>query len=870
MINKKFYIICALILNLISFNAYSIEQFNFDVTEIQITENGNKFIGLNRGKIKTDDGIIIDANQFEYDKTLNILNANGDVRITDNVNDYIIKTQNITYIKDKDLILTKDKSNATSLNDNITISASDFTYDRQKKIIVADKNVQINNKFENYEIFSEKITYLISKEIIYTKGKTTAKIHSKYDFLSEDVTFLKNSMILTSENKTTITDKSNLYNLSKFVYSINNEELKGEEIIISSNYKLPTSDTFYFSSAVINLKNRIFLSKDIELKVHKGIFGNENNDPRIKGISATGDDDKTIINKGIFTSCKKDDNCPPWSISAKKIIHDKNKKEIFYENAVLNIYDLPVLYFPKFFHPDPSVKRRSGLLMPQFNNSNALGSSYAIPYFHVLAENKDFTITPYIFENSFQMFQNEYRVQNKNSNLITNFGYVNNYKSSIENNKNSIFNIFASYDLDLKLQDFISSDLFLNIEKVTNDTFLKVFETNIQNNSLKPDDNNNLKSEIKLSLKHENFNFEGGAKSFENLNKISSDRYEYILPYYFFDKNLNDDFFGGNLSLVSSGENILNNTNQLKSTITNDLNFSSSKYINDFGFSNNLEVDIKNLNSLGKNHSNYKSSPQIEFMSLISFNSSLPLQKKDSIYNNYLTPKISLKINPSDMKNYASEDKKINTYNIFNNNRLGINDSLEAGRSITIGLDFRKEKVKDINKYFELKLATVLRDKEDNFIPKKSTLNRKHSNLFGSVSTNFSKFGNVNYNFALDNDFSSFEYNDFNAELILANLITKFNFVEENGEMGNSNYLETGITYNIDDNNFLNFNTRRNRKLNLTEYYDLVYEYKNDCLVAGIKYKKTYYEDRDLKPAENLFFTLSIIPITSYEQKIDR
>ena len=138
-----------------------------------------------------------------------------------------------------------------------------------KKIIVADKNVLINNKFENYKIFSEKITYLISKEIIYTKGKTSAKIHSKYDFLSKDVTFLKNSMTLTSENKTTITDKLNLYNLSKFVYSINDEELKGEEIIISSNYKLPTSDTFYFSSAVINLKNRIFLSKDIELKVIK-------------------------------------------------------------------------------------------------------------------------------------------------------------------------------------------------------------------------------------------------------------------------------------------------------------------------------------------------------------------------------------------------------------------------------------------------------------------------------------------------------------------------------------------------------------------------------------------------------------------------
>ena len=74
----------------------------------------------------------------------------------------------------------------------------------------------------------------------------------------------------------------------------------------------------------------------------------------------------------------------------------------------------------------------------------------------------------------------------------------------------------------------------------------------------------------------------------------------------------------------------------------------------------------------------------------------------------------------------------------------------------------------------------------------------------------------------------------------------------------------------IDNQNFISFKTRRNRKLNLTEYYDLVYEYQNDCLIAGIKYNKSYYEDRDLKPSENLFFTINLVPLTTYEQKIDR
>ena len=59
------------------------------------------------------------------------------------------------------------------------------------------------------------------------------------------------------------------------------------------------------------------------------------------------------------------------------------------------------------------------------------------------------------------------------------------------------------------------------------------------------------------------------------------------------------------------------------------------------------------------------------------------------------------------------------------------------------------------------------------------------------------------------------------------------------------------------------FSTRRNRNLNLTEYYDLIYEYKNDCLVAGIKYKKNYYNDADIKPVEELFFSITIIPLTT-------
>ena len=84
------------------------------------------------------------------------------------------------------------------------------------------------------------------------------------------------------------------------------------------------------------------------------------------------------------------------------------------------------------------------------------------------------------------------------------------------------------------------------------------------------------------------------------------------------------------------------------------------------------------------------------------------------------------------------------------------------------------------------------------------------------MTNKFSDNFELNYNFAIDNDLSTFEYNNINAVFSINNLVTKFNFIEENGSMGNSNVFENTISYNLDENNFV-FNTRRNRKLNLTE-----------------------------------------------------
>ena len=136
-----------------------------------------------------------------------------------------------------------------------------------------------------------------------------------------------------------------------------------------------------------------------------------------------------------------EDKCPPWSITANKIEHNKNKRQLSYENALLKVYDFPVFYFPKFFHPDPTVERQTGFLKPELNNSNTLGNSITMPYFNVISDNKDYTFTPTWFDDGILMAQTEYRQANKNSNFIADIGFVNNYNSPTTK-KQKIYLIF--------------------------------------------------------------------------------------------------------------------------------------------------------------------------------------------------------------------------------------------------------------------------------------------------------------------------------------------------------------------------------------------------------------------------------------------
>ena len=873
----------------IAFNVNANQQFNFDITEVEVLEDGNKFKGTKGGTVTTDDGIIINGDTFYYDKLLNKLDISGNVKIEDTIKDFIIYSDDATYLRNQEKIFTFGNSKA--LNDGLIIDGDNFEYNKLLNIINAYGNVEINDTLKDIRIFSENITYLKNKEKIFTQGITDAIIESKYFIVSSDILFLKNEMELSSDNKSTIYDiDSTKYNLNKFIYFVEKKFLKGQDVRVRTNYLKEKSDEFFFKDGFFDFDKKSFVASETEILFHKTIFDKERekfieleneklnelfknyyeeNDPRIIGVASDGDESKTIIHKGIFTSCKKTDSCPPWSLKSKKITHDKIKKQLIYDHSILNIYDIPVFYFPKFFHPDPTVKRQTGFLKPSLNKSKILGSSLQMPYFKVLGDNSDYTIVPVIFDANVDMLQNEYRREDKNSSFIVDFSIVNGYQSStIENSKvNSLTHLFSKFDADLDLDNFINSELNIFLERVSNDNYLSIFQQNLSGRKLKPVSTGSLASGLKLSLDHEDYNLTSGFTAYETLSGLNSDRFQYVLPYYNFSKILYPEI-DGTISFNSSGSNNLLNTNNLKTSVVNDINYISVDFISNLGFLSNFGMYFKNLNSVGKNDALYKPSPQVEGMSIFNIESSIPLTKQSKKYLNHIIPKVSLRASPNAMKNYSNGGQIVTADSMFSINRLGLSDTFEAGRSLTFGLDYKKEDMSNSDKYSEFKIGTVLRAEEEDYIPKSSSINGRTSNIFGSITNEHYEFIKFDYDFALDNDLSTFEHNSIKTEFSVKNFVTEFTFNEINRKMGSQNSLENTTSIKFDNNNYLTFNTRRNREINLTEYYDLVYEYKNDCLTAGIKYKKTYYTDRDLTPTEDLMFTITLFPLTTMEQNV--
>jgi LPS-assembly protein len=106
----------------------------------------------------------------------------------------------------------------------------------------------------------------------------------------------------------------------------------------------------------------------------------------------------TQMYQGIASSCEVcfDNPVPLWEIRARRVIHDQEERQLYFDGASFRVMGVPLAYIPRMRLPDPTLARATGLLTPSLRVNDETGTHLRMPYFITLGDHADVTLVPWI------------------------------------------------------------------------------------------------------------------------------------------------------------------------------------------------------------------------------------------------------------------------------------------------------------------------------------------------------------------------------------------------------------------------------------------------------------------------------------------
>ncbi len=119
----------------------------------------------------------------------------------------------------------------------------------------------------------------------------------------------------------------------------------------------------------------------------------------------------TEMNAIVASSCEvcAQRPTPLWEIRARRVVHDDQEQQVYFENAQFRLFGLPVAYLPRLRVPDPRLERATGFLSPRLSFDTGHGIGLRSPYFIVLSQDRDLTLTPFVANRGTRALELRYR-----------------------------------------------------------------------------------------------------------------------------------------------------------------------------------------------------------------------------------------------------------------------------------------------------------------------------------------------------------------------------------------------------------------------------------------------------------------------------
>jgi len=409
----------------------------------------------------------------------------------------------------------------------------------------------------------------------------------------------------------------------------------------------------------------------------------------------------------------------------------------------------------------------------------------------------------------------------------------------------------------------------MNIQKVSQKNYLKVHQINT--NNIKQDISA-LQNDIVLRSYEDSKQLTLEGYVYENLNEENhSKKYQYTLPTITFNnflRKFNQAIsFNNSVSAKNLGENI-NQAHQI-----NQINTTSElKKINTVqGLGTIFKTSINNFNTYNENVEGAKENMNNDIYVTLAIENSYPLIKYNDKTEQSISPILFSKYTTGSMEDATSQNKTLDYQDVFSMDRTSNLTTIETGASVGYGFEYNINK-KDLNNNVYLdagfSIGQIVKEKRLKQMPKNSSLQEKKSDYMGNSSFKIKSEKlsnsaiNIDYNYIVNNNFNALVKNEITTSFTNSHNQLGLVFYEEN-RIGDKHYVEAN--YKRKFNSSLNFSmgTRKNLQEDFTERNFIETNYESDCLKIGLNLSKVFYQDGEIKPSNNLTFSIVLKPFGS-------
>lgn len=437
---------------------------------------------------------------------------------------------------------------------------------------------------------------------------------------------------------------------------------------------------------------------------------------------------------------------PFWQIRSKRVIHDELERQLYFENARLEILGAPVFYAPYLRLPDPTVDRASGFLVPTFLSSGNIKLGTKVPYFIAIDDHSDATVTAFASTVGSLVFEGQYRRETTKGNyqldgalLLIDGIDSNPFRSSLQGLGR--FRLTADYDWGFELD--VASDKTFRAQYGYEDK-----------DDLSAQDR--LFSEVYLERNRQNNFLKASASIFQSLrtNEIDSE-IPLVFPDIYYRDIQEEPLLGGKLGFTANSTTLLRGGDDRFTRIG-----VAADWQREWSLSNGILVGAQGVidaeyYSLSDNYTGFADTTANRFTPTFSADIRLPLAKTVGSATHVIEPIVQIVWNEDSIDSTPNEDSvqvEFEESNLFSTNRFPGFDKQELGLRANVGVNYTRYDPSGWN--LGATVGRVFRQKDLNQFSNATGLDGKNSDWVSAVTLSFPASFELTNRTLVDSDFN--------------------------------------------------------------------------------------------------------------------